>query len=179
MEIVMNGFAFKMMSFMFIFRDFFKPPSRILQEAYVEEGHQILDFGCGPGSYAIEAARITGKKGKVYAFDMNPLALQCVENKASKKALFNIITIRSDCKTGLHDESIDRVLLYDIFHILTEPERIIKELYRVMKHNAVLSFSDHHMTNSEIIENRVLMKYFEPVRFCDSTIIFKKRVFLN
>jgi ubiquinone/menaquinone biosynthesis C-methylase UbiE len=58
---------------------------------------------------------------------------------------------------------------------LREPEQIVKELYRVMKSNALLSFIDHHMRDNEIIENRLLMKYFEPVRFCDSTISFKKR----
>jgi ubiquinone/menaquinone biosynthesis C-methylase UbiE len=179
MEMVMNGFAFKMMSFMFMFRDFFKPPVRILQEAYVDEGQEILDFGCGPGSYAIEAAGITGKRGKVYALDINPLALQSVRQRASKRGLSNIVTLRSDCKTGLRDLSIDRVLLYDIFHIVNEPEQILKEIYRVMKSNALLSFSDHHMSHNEIIENRLLMKYFEPVRFCDSTISFKKRLIFH
>mgnify|MGYP002750820996 CR=1 FL=1 len=46
---------------------------------------------------------------------------------------------------------MDVVLLYDIFHDLSEPGAVLSELYRVLKWDGILSFSDHHMKEDEII----------------------------
>ena len=51
---------FKMMAFEFKFRDFFIPRKKILNEVGIERGHTILDYGCGPGSYSITAAKMSG-----------------------------------------------------------------------------------------------------------------------
>ena len=111
----------------------------------------MLDFGCGPGSYAIAAAEKVGRSGKVYALDIHPRAAELVKSAAGKKGLTNIETITSDCATWLEAESIDLVLLYDIFHMLDDPEAVLAELHRVLKPDGRLSFSDHHMKEDEII----------------------------
>jgi ribosomal protein L11 methylase PrmA len=48
---------------------------KVLKDIGIEEGHVILDFGCGSGSYSIPAAKIVGKKGKIYALDKDEDAL--------------------------------------------------------------------------------------------------------
>jgi ubiquinone/menaquinone biosynthesis C-methylase UbiE len=132
-------------------RDFFMPRSVILQEAGLKPGSVVLDFGCGPGSYAIAAAEMVGAEGKVYALDIHPLAVQMVQKAASKKGLKNIETINSDCATGLQDGSVDVAFLYDTLHALSQPGAVLKELHRVLKSNGLLSFNDHHMKEDEII----------------------------
>jgi ubiquinone/menaquinone biosynthesis C-methylase UbiE len=74
-----------------------------------------------------------------------------VESIASKKGLTNIETIRSDCATGLENESIDIVLLCDILHDLSEPNAVLRELHRVLRPDGVLACSDHHLKENEII----------------------------
>ena len=59
-------------------------------------------------------------------------------------------TILSDCQTGLPNDFVDVALLYDIYHDLGEPDRVMKELHRVLKPGGFLSFSDHHMKGEEI-----------------------------
>ena len=71
-----------------------------LKKAGIKEGQTVLDFGCGPGHYAIAAAKMVGAKGKVYALDIHPLAVQSVEKKAKKEGLTNITTIVSDRDTA-------------------------------------------------------------------------------
>jgi len=147
----MSNFHFKLMSFGYRFRDLFLPRSNALNEVGIRAGFHVMDYGCGPGSYSIIAAEMVGTTGKVYALDIHPLAVQRVENIASRKKLGNVVTIRSDCKTGLPDDSVDVVLLYDTFHTLSDPDGILEELHRVLKPNGILSFSDHHMKEDEII----------------------------
>ena len=57
--------------------------------------------------------------------------------------------ILSDCSTGLPDDSVDVVLLYDTFHGLARPADVLRELHRVLKTDGVLSFHDHHMKEQE------------------------------
>lgn len=151
MDKPMKDSDFKIMFFMYKFRDLFLPRKRILEEVDIKPGFHILDYGCGPGSYSIVAAKLVGPTGKVYALDIQPLAIKRVESAASKKGLTNIETIQSDCATDLEDESIDVVLLCDILHDLSEPNAVLKELHRVLKPDGVLSCNDHHLKENEII----------------------------
>ena len=92
-----------------------------------------------------------GKSGRIYALDIHPLAIQMVQNIAAKKQLANVETICSDCKTGLPDNSLDVVLLYDILHALSDPDKVLEELRRVLKPSGILSLSDHHLKEDEIV----------------------------
>jgi len=151
MDKPMPNIHFKFMSFGYKFRDFFMPRKDVLKEVGIEPGFHVLDYGCGPGGYIISTAEYVGKSGKIYAVDIHPLAIQKVQSIASKKQLTNVEIICSDCKTGLPDNSVDVVLLYDTFHCLNDPKGVLEELHRVLKPNGILSFSDHHMKENEIV----------------------------
>jgi ubiquinone/menaquinone biosynthesis C-methylase UbiE len=159
-----SNFHFRVMAFMYKFRDLFLPRRSILMEVGIQPGFHILDYGCGPGSYLIPLAEWVSKSGKIYALDIHPLAIQRVQNIASKKQLVNIETILSDCRTGLPDKSMDVVLLYDILHDLSDPSGILTELHRVLKPTGILSLSDHHLKDNEMISkitNRGLFKFLK------------------
>jgi ubiquinone/menaquinone biosynthesis C-methylase UbiE len=123
----------------------------LLKEAGIKSGFCILDYGCGPGSYIVPLAELVGSSGKIYALDIHPVALKEVKKIAARKGIENIETIESDCNTGLSDNIVDVVLLYDTFHDLSQPENVLRELHRVLKPGNTLSFSDHHMKEKDII----------------------------
>jgi ubiquinone/menaquinone biosynthesis C-methylase UbiE len=148
---VESNLGFRLMAFGYRFRDLRLPRRDILKEVGIKQGFHVLDYGCGPGSYTVPLAELVGESGKVYALDMHPLAIQKVKSIVSKNRLANVETILSDCQIGLSDNSLDVVLLYDIFHDLGDPNKILKELHRVLKPDGVLSFSDHHLKEDEIV----------------------------
>jgi ubiquinone/menaquinone biosynthesis C-methylase UbiE len=147
----MSNFGFKTMALIFKIRDFFRPRKNIVKEVIIKPGFHVLDYGCGPGSYLAAVEELVGKSGKIYALDINPLAIQMVQHIISKNQFANVETILSDCKTELPDNSIDIVLLYDTFHDLNNPDEVLEELHRILKPNGILSFSDHHMKEDEIL----------------------------
>ena len=151
MDTPMPNIMFNGMSFMLKLRYLFSPRKRVLEEAGIEPGHRVLDYGCGPGGYVADAAELVGESGRVYALDIHPLAIQRVQDLARRKQLTNVETVRSDCDTGLPDDSVDVVLLYDIFHMLSEPRAVLAELHRVLKPGGTLSFNDHHRKEDDII----------------------------
>jgi ubiquinone/menaquinone biosynthesis C-methylase UbiE len=160
MDKPMSNAHFKFMSFGYAFRDFFLPRKNILQEVGIQQGFHVLDYGCGPGGYVIAAAQLAGRSGRVYALDIHPRAIQKVKHAVVKKQLTNVETILSDRKTGLPAKSVDIVLLFDIFHSLSNPDAVLKELHRILKPKGILSFSDHHVKEAEIVSKITKGKFF-------------------
>lgn len=148
----MPDIGFRVMSFLLRIRDLFISPPKLLQKVGIKEGQTLLDFGCGSGSYTIPAARMVGEQGSVYALDIHPLAVKTVEKKAKKEGSANITTILSDRDTGLPDESIDVVLLYDTIHSIRDKRALLRELHRAMKPNALLSILVEHIKVEDVIE---------------------------
>ncbi|AKB30574.1 SAM-dependent methyltransferase [Methanosarcina siciliae C2J] len=117
---------------------------------------------------------MVGPSGKVYALDINPVAVEMVRHLASIKQLKNIETILSDYDTGLPGGSLDTVLFYDTYHTLNKPELVMKELHRVLKPEGTLSFSDHQMKEEEIMESITRKRLFKLKRKGKRTYSFKK-----
>ena len=142
-----------------IIRDLFYPPKYILNDTEIKSGINVLDFGCGPGSYSIAVAELLAGTGKVFALDMHPLAVKQVNQTARKKKLTNVKTIFSNCETGLPSNSVDVILLYYVFNDLENPEKVLQELYRVLKPQGILSFSEFNVKKiSPNIEKKGLFK---------------------
>jgi len=146
-----SNLDFRLMSLTYKLRDLRLPRINILKEVGIETGSHVLDYGCGPGSYIVPLVKLVGDSGKVYALDMHPLAIEAVHRLTSKKEITNVQTILSDCRTGLPPNSIDVALLYDILHDLNNVSDVLTELRRILKPKGILSLSDHHMKEEEII----------------------------
>ena len=148
----MSNVVYRLMALALACSYLFMNARKQLLKSGVKEGQTVLDFGCGPGFYAIPAAEIVGDKGKVYALDIHPLAVQSVQKKAEKKRLSNIATILSDIDTGLPDRSVDVSLVYDAIHMIKDREPLIRELHRVTKPNGILSITAEHIKAEDVIE---------------------------
>jgi len=175
MDKPMSNFDFKFMSVGYKFRDLFRPRINILKEIGIKPGFHVLDYGCGPGGYIIPLAKLVGESGKIYALDIHPLAVRNVRDIASKKQLTNVETILSDCQTGLPDNSLDAVLLFDAFHHLNDSDMVLRELHRVLKPDGILSFSDHHMKEREIVSEVTYSEFFKLLKKGQRTYTFLKK----
>jgi ubiquinone/menaquinone biosynthesis C-methylase UbiE len=171
---VIASIDFRIMSLALKVRDLRRPRMKILQEASLKQGFNVLDYGCGPGSYIVPLAELVGGSGRIYALDANPLAVRVVEGLTAKKGLSNVQTILSDCDTGLPPASINVVLLYDILHDLKNRDMVLAELFRVLKPGGILSVSDHHLKQNEIMARATDNGLFTLLTKGENTISFLK-----
>ncbi len=146
-----TNLAFRGMAFWLKLREILCDLQQRLVKAGLEKGQIVLDYGCGIGSYTIPAAQIVGDAGTVYALDMHPLAIETVQRRARKENLSNVKTIHSDLDTGLAAQSVDVVLLYDVFHMVPDQPALLRELHRVLKPGGRLSVLPDHMTGDELL----------------------------
>ncbi len=169
-----SSLAFKFMTFVFKIRDLLYPRAAVLEEAGIEAGSRVLDYGCGPGSYIAPLADLVGESGEIYALDVHPLAMERVERIAAERGLANVKTIHSGCDTGLPDGNLDVVLLYDVFHGLGDADEVLTELHRVLTPEGILSFSDHHLKEDQILSKVTGTGLFAFVRKGRKTFTFSK-----
>jgi ubiquinone/menaquinone biosynthesis C-methylase UbiE len=63
----------------------------------------------------------------------------------------NIHTILTDSNTQLASDSIDVILLFYVLHDFKNPDKIIKELDRVLKPTGRLAVIDHKFDNDKVV----------------------------
>ena len=170
----MSSVGFKLMSLLLKVRDLLAPRLDVLKEAGIEPGFSVLDFGCGPCGYLEPLVGLVGPSGKIYALDIHPLAIREAEKTAMSGGIENIETIQTDCSTGLPDQVVDIVLLYDVFHGLARPDDVLREIHRILKPGGTLSFSDHHMKEEELLTGVTGAGIFTLVRKGKKTYSFAK-----
>jgi len=147
----MPRIGFAIMRLVLTLRNIFRKPERTLRETGLRKGQTVLDYGCGIGSFSIPAAKLVGDDGVVYALDNHPLAIKAVEKKIKKKGISNLKTILSARETGLPDESVDIVLLYDVFQMISDKEKLLEELHRVLKSDGILFATAEHLDSKEFM----------------------------
>ncbi|MHC1597336.1 MAG: class I SAM-dependent methyltransferase [Methermicoccaceae archaeon] len=125
---------------------------RTLIKIGVGENKQILEFGCGSGTYTIPLAEIAGSKGKIYALDKDEIVLKKLKKKIEDRGLKNvkILHTKGGGSIPLNDESVEIVILYDVFHDFYFPQgsdrrKLLDEIHRVLRPEGFLSVWPKHM----------------------------------
>ena len=165
--------AFGFMSLVFRVRDRIRPPAEALRQMGILPGHTVLDFGCGPGGYSLAAARLVGPAGKVYALDVNPVAVSAVQRAAGKARLGNIAAVLADSAADVPNGSVDIAILHDVLHLLADPAKVIASLHRALKREGLLCVDDHHMKEAAILSAISSGGLFEASRSFRGTHGFK------
>jgi ubiquinone/menaquinone biosynthesis C-methylase UbiE len=134
-----------------LWRRLIQNPNKLLKN-YIKDGMSVLDIGCGPGFFTIEAAKLAGERGKVVAADLQDGMLEIVKKKIQGTNLENIITLHK-CEaesTGLN-EKFDFILAFYIVHETPHPENFIIEMRSLLKAGGTFMIVEpsFHVTKKE------------------------------
>jgi len=109
-------------------------PEGALDALNLKPGMVVADVGSGTGYMSLKLARRVGASGKVYAEDVQPDMLEKVRANAAKSGLKNIETVQgayTDPK--LPAGQIDLVLLVDVYHEFSEPQKMLRGIRDSLK----------------------------------------------
>jgi len=132
------------------------------------------------GICSLPAAKIAGKRGKVFALDKSIRKLDELTRKAKSAKLENIETVKTSdrLKVLFPDGYFDVVLLYDILHSyyfsLNERETLLEEVHRVLRAGGLLSVYPEHM-NVEKLEKEIEQTNFHLEKKYSPVLIHEER----
>lgn len=114
-------------------RRWLQNPKKILRP-YIKEGMTVLDFGCGPGFFSVELARMVGESGRVIAADLQEGMLHKLRDEIKVTEIENRITLHKceENKIGV-SERVDFILAFYVVHEVPEKEKLFTEFAAMLK----------------------------------------------
>ena len=115
-------------------------------------GQTVIDYGCGPGRYLYLSSKAVGEEGKVIGVDIHPIAGEKVKKMIHHMKLENVNFILADGYSVPIESGIaDVVYALEVFHMVKEPSKFLKELSRLVKKDGVVIVEDGHQPRKETI----------------------------
>lgn len=99
----------------------------------------IVDFGCGYGTFALAATKLAS--GNIYALDIDENVLEVARNNAIQQGLGNVDFLKQDFMsegTGLDSNSMDFAMMFNLLH-MENPELLLMEAHRILKPDGKLA----------------------------------------
>ena len=102
---------------------------------YFRPDMEVLEFGCGTGSTAINHSPYVGH---IHAIDISSKMIEIAREKADEGNVSNVTFEQSTIEgVSVPDQSLDAVLGLSILHLLENKEGAIEKVHRMLKSGGV------------------------------------------
>ena len=108
-------------------------PEAMLDALRIPPGATVADVGAGAGYHSIRLARRVGPKGTVLATDLQPEMIRMLKQNAEAAGVTNIKPLLCTSRnTMLPDGKVDLILMVDVYHECSDPERLLGDLRKAL-----------------------------------------------
>ena len=124
-------------------------PNQILEAIALKPGQSIADIGAGGGYFSLRFAEMVGRKGRVYAIDINPDFLEFIKNSAKEKRLNNVITnLATEDGLDLPEKSLDFIFMRNISHHISNRVKYFENLKKFLRPDGKIIIIEYKPTKS-------------------------------
>ena len=114
-------------------------PDEAIAQLHLKPGMMAADVGAGTGFYSLRMARAVAPSGVVFANDIQPAMLERLKTNAKAKGVTNIVEVLgTESDPQLPSRKLDRVLLVDVYHEFSQPQRMLDHIRDSLKPNGEL-----------------------------------------
>lgn len=118
--------------------------SEVLKNIGIKKGDIFIDAGSGDGFISLEASKLVGDNGKVFAVDVYEPSMDILKENIEENGLKNIEPTIADITSSIpvKNKSIDVYFTANVFHGIVGNEELdstMKEINRVLKDDGILA----------------------------------------
>jgi ubiquinone/menaquinone biosynthesis C-methylase UbiE len=125
-------------------------PAKLIEALAVKEGMTVADVGAGSGYHSFLLSPLVGEKGKVIASDIQPEMIKMITDKAKKKNVKNIQTVKGTAKDPKLPEGVDLILMVDVYHEFEFPFEMTEKMVDALKPGGRLVFVEFKMEDDKV-----------------------------
>jgi predicted methyltransferase len=115
-------------------RDLEEDPDRAIDVLRIEKGSTVADVGAGSGYMTVKLSKKVGAQGKVYANDIQQGMLDLLGRRLTKAKITNVtMVLGTQDDPKLPAEAIDLVLMVDVYHELSQPQAMLRQIRASLK----------------------------------------------
>ncbi|GAC1365104.1 MAG: class I SAM-dependent methyltransferase [Acidobacteriaceae bacterium] len=123
---------------------------RVMDLLGIQPGRSVADLGAGSGWFTVRAAQRVGPAGTVFAEDINPKAVEAIEERVRRERLGNVRTVLgTPDHPRLPVRSVDAVLMLKVYHEIAHPVPLMKEVREALKPGAKVGIIDRNGNGSD------------------------------
>jgi ubiquinone/menaquinone biosynthesis C-methylase UbiE len=109
-------------------------PDRMLAALDIKKGSVVADIGAGVGYHVWRMADIVGPTGKVIGEDIQEGMIRLLRKNIEDRKLRNVeIVVGTPTDPKLPANSLDLVLMVDVYHEFAEPVAMMKHIQNALK----------------------------------------------
>lgn len=109
-------------------------PDQALDAIGIEKGSTVADIGAGVGYYSWRLAERVGPTGVVYGEDIQPEMLRQLQQNMAIRKITNVKSVLGTYDDPkLPKDTLDLVILVDVYHEFSEPEKMLQHIREAMK----------------------------------------------
>ena len=117
-------------------------PKKLADKLHLKENFKVLEIGPGSGSFSVEVARRI-PRGHLELFDLQKEMLEKARRKIVSAGLHNVGFTQGDAVDLPFDENeFDVVFLVAVLGEVSDKERCLDAMYRVLKPSGLLSITE-------------------------------------
>ena len=126
-------------------------PEKALDALNIEKGSTVADVGCANGYMTLKLARRVGQQGTVYGEDIQPQMLNLMIANARAQGLNNVKPILgTDTDPKLPKDSIDLIILVDVYHEFQHPQEMLRGMKAALKPNGRLVLLEYRAEDKQL-----------------------------
>ncbi len=124
--------------------------SRLIQNMNIQAKEVIADIGAGSGYHVFKMAPLV-KEGKVFAVDIQKEMLAAIKSKKEDSGIENITLIQgSEQSTKLPENSVDKVLMVDVYHEFNYPYEMMQSISKALKPNGKVYLIEYRAEDKSV-----------------------------
>lgn len=132
-------------------RDVEEEPDLAVRLLGIRRGWTVADVGAGSGYFTTRLAKAVGEKGVVYASDIQPGMLELLKQAVAKARVSNVTAV-----LGTFDDpklpaaSLDLVLMVDVYHEFSQPQRMLQKIREALKPGGRLALVEYRAEDPSV-----------------------------